>query len=183
MSLNSDFFETYKCIIKAILNSDGIENLTCEDKKKLLKRIRDNPLVLQPGPAGPAGPTGPTGPTGPAGAVGPIGPQGEAGPVGSYMYPFEENELKAHLESLPTSILSSGLKLNTWTSIVDLLKALGIESSSAYRAKIAVHFGLISDINLYVANGSHEQNVALLRALKDRLKQTGGKVNPKWLAL
>jgi hypothetical protein len=174
MTINPDFFETYKCIIKAILNSDGIENLTCEDKKKLLKRIRDNPLVLQPGPAGPVGP---------AGAVGPAGPVGPAGLDGSYPFPFEEAELKDHLESLPTSTLSSGLKLNSWASIVDLLKTLGIESSPAYRAKLSLYFGLISNINLYVANGSYDQNVALLRALKDRLKQSRGKVNPKWLDL
>jgi hypothetical protein len=63
MSDNSDFFKTYKHIIKTILYSDGIENLSDKDKKKLLNRLRNNPL--EPGPAGPVGPVGPAGPVGP----------------------------------------------------------------------------------------------------------------------
>jgi hypothetical protein len=82
MSDNSDFFKTYKHIIKTILYSDGIENLSDKDKKKLLNRLRNNPL--EPGPAGPAGPVGPAGPAGPVGPVGPVGPAGPAGP------PFEK---------------------------------------------------------------------------------------------
>ena len=74
MSDNSDFFKTYKHIIKTILYSDGIENLSDKDKKKLLNRLRNNPL--EPGPAGPPGPVGPKGSTGPAGPVGPVGPVG-----------------------------------------------------------------------------------------------------------
>jgi hypothetical protein len=49
----SDFFKTYKHIIKTILYSDGIENLSDKDKKKLLNRLRNNPLELTPGPPGP----------------------------------------------------------------------------------------------------------------------------------
>ena len=52
----SDFFKTYKHIIKTILYSDGIENLSDKDKKKLLNRLRNNPLELTPGPPGPPGP-------------------------------------------------------------------------------------------------------------------------------
>ena len=72
MSDNSDFFKTYKHIIKTILYSDGIENLSDKDKKNLLKRLRNNPL--EPGPAGPVGPAGPPGPVGPVGPPGPAGP-------------------------------------------------------------------------------------------------------------
>jgi len=79
MSDNSEFFKTYKHIIKTILYSDGIENLSDKDKKKLLKRLRNNPL--EPGPAGPAGPVGPAGPAGPAGPQGPQGLQGLQGPA------------------------------------------------------------------------------------------------------
>lgn len=46
--MKSDFFKAYKCIIKKIINSDGIENLSCKEKRKLLKLLNENPLLDEP---------------------------------------------------------------------------------------------------------------------------------------
>jgi len=46
--MKSEFFKAYKCIIKKIINSDGIENLSCKEKRKLLKLLNENPLLDEP---------------------------------------------------------------------------------------------------------------------------------------
>jgi hypothetical protein len=43
--MKSDFFKAYKCIIRKIINSDGIENLSCKERKKILKLLNENPLL------------------------------------------------------------------------------------------------------------------------------------------
>ena len=43
--VDSDFFKAYKYIIRKIITSDGIENLTCKEKKKILKILNENPLL------------------------------------------------------------------------------------------------------------------------------------------
>jgi len=47
--MNSDFYKAYKYIITKIIKSDGIENLSSKEKKKLLKILNDNPLIDPPG--------------------------------------------------------------------------------------------------------------------------------------
>jgi hypothetical protein len=43
--MESDFFKAYKYIIRKIITSDGIENLTYKEKKKILKILNENPLI------------------------------------------------------------------------------------------------------------------------------------------
>jgi hypothetical protein len=76
---SSDFYDAYKYILTKIIKCGGIENLSSKDKRKMLKRLRENPLLERQGPAGPRGPIGPAGPAGPAGPTGPKGDQGESG--------------------------------------------------------------------------------------------------------
>ena len=106
MSDNSDFFKTYKHIIKTILYSDGIENLSDKDKKKLLKRLRNNPL--EPGPAGPPGPVGPKGATGSPGPQGATGATGSPGPTGPDA--IEEEELFEQIYEEKDAILVGNWK-------------------------------------------------------------------------
>lgn len=53
---------------------------------------------------------------------------------------------------------------NTQQSIVDALKVIGVNSSDAYRAKIAVANGIVSKESDY--RGTYDQNVAMLESLK-----------------
>lgn len=46
--MNSDFYNAYKHIIRKIIKSGGIEKLSCKEKKKILKLLKDNPLVDKP---------------------------------------------------------------------------------------------------------------------------------------
>jgi hypothetical protein len=61
--------------------------------------------------------------------------------------------------------------LNWRTSIVDLLKLLDLDSSLAARKSLA------NELNVHTAaDGTAEQNVALHRAVMDKLAENGGKV-------
>jgi hypothetical protein len=86
------------------------------------------------------------------------------------------------LEALPTSTLPSGLKLRVWTHLDEFLRAFGIEPSFAKRAKLAAYFGTVSDASLYTGVDSN-QNAALHKALKDRLKASRGLLNPACINL
>lgn len=46
--MNSDFYNAYKRIIRKLINSDGIEKLSCKERKKILKLLNNNPLVDTP---------------------------------------------------------------------------------------------------------------------------------------
>ena len=60
---------------------------------------------------------------------------------------------------------------NYQTSIVDLLKLLGLDSSLAARKELA------QELNVHAgADGSAEQNIALHRAVMRRLAENGGRV-------
>ena len=64
MDSSSDFYNAYKYIITKLVKSNGIENLSCKDKNKMLKLLRKNPLLV-----GPQGPTKPVDPTTPLIAI------------------------------------------------------------------------------------------------------------------
>lgn len=60
---------------------------------------------------------------------------------------------------------------NWETSIVDLLKLLGLDSSLAARKELA------NELNVHVgADGSAEQNIALHKAVMKKVAENGGKV-------
>jgi hypothetical protein len=82
--------------------------------------------------------------------------------------PLRDIDVEAVLEKLAASKGGGG---NWRTSIVDLLKLLGLDSSLAARKALAneldVHAG---------ADGSAEENIALQKAVMRKLAENGGKV-------
>lgn len=66
-------------------------------------------------------------------------------------------------------------KLNWKTSIVDLLKLLGLDSSLAARKELAKDVGMTGDFS-----GTAEQNIALHKAVLKKIADNGGNV-PKEL--
>ncbi len=67
--------------------------------------------------------------------------------------------------------LAQGHDLNWQTSIVDLMKLLGIDSSLANRKELAQELGYTGELN-----GSAEMNIWLHKATMQKLAQNGGKV-------
>jgi len=69
------------------------------------------------------------------------------------------------------SVAKGNPDLNYKTSIVDLLKMLDLDSSLAARKQLA------QELNVHAgADGSAEQNIALSKAVMQKLAENGGKV-------
>lgn len=81
-------------------------------------------------------------------------------------------DVVAKLEALAAA---SAQKLNWKTSIVDLLKLLGLDSSLTARKELAKDVGLAGDFS-----GTAEQNIALHKAVLQKLAENGGNI-PKEL--
>ena len=75
-------------------------------------------------------------------------------------------------EILETAVKAKGIKLNWRESIVDLMKALDLDSSLAARKELA------ADLNYTgtAADGSAEKNIWLHKALMKTLAENGGKI-------
>lgn len=74
-------------------------------------------------------------------------------------------------ESLSRQAAASGETLNWRTSIVDLMKLLGIDPSLANRKELAQELGYTGELN-----GSAEMNIWLHKAVMRELAANGGKV-------
>jgi len=72
---------------------------------------------------------------------------------------------------LDAAVKKSGQKLDWRRSIVDLMKALDLDSSLTARKELAEELGYTG-----AKDGSAEMNVWLHKALMKRLKENGGKV-------
>ena len=81
-------------------------------------------------------------------------------------------DVAAKLEGLAAA---NSQKLNWKTSIVDLLKLLGLDSSLAARTELAKDVGMTGDFS-----GTAEQNIALHKAVLNKIADNGGNV-PKEL--
>ncbi|MEL0028178.1 MAG: DUF3597 domain-containing protein [Perlucidibaca sp.] len=77
-------------------------------------------------------------------------------------------DVVAKLEALAAA---SAQKLNWKTSIVDLLKLLGLDSSLSARKDLAKDVGLAGDFS-----GTAEQNIALHKAVLQKLAENGGNI-------
>jgi hypothetical protein len=77
---------------------------------------------------------------------------------------------------LETAVKAKGIKLNWRTSIVDLLKALDIDSSLTARKELAAELKYTGTD----ADGSAEKNIWLHKAVMKMLSENGGKI-PKEL--
>ena len=82
---------------------------------------------------------------------------------------LEPVDVEAILEA---AVAAKGVKLNWRESIVDLMKALDLDSSLAARKELA------ADLNYSgtAADGSAEKNIWLHKALMKSLAENGGKV-------
>ena len=95
---------------------------------------------------------------------------GTAAPTGSQtpVVAMSEVDVEAALTKLAAE---KGGDDNWRTSIVDLLKVLDLDSSLAARTELAHEL----DVHA-AADGSAEQNIALHRAVVEKLEENGGKV-------
>lgn len=91
-----------------------------------------------------------------------------AAPVPVASAPAQPVDVGAVLEQIASSKGGGG---NYQSSIVDLLKLLDLDSSLTARKELA------NELNVHVgADGSAEENIALHKAVMDKLAQNGGKV-------
>lgn len=72
---------------------------------------------------------------------------------------------------LDAAVKNSGQKLDWKHSIVDLMKALGMDASLSERKELAQELGYTGELN-----GSSEMNTWLHKALLKKLSENGGKV-------
>jgi len=99
----------------------------------------------------------------------PAAPVAQAAPVAAAPAPPPE---PVDVEAVLTALSASkGGGLNWQTSIVDLLKLLDLDSSLSARKELG------DELNIQVgADGSAEQNIALHKAVMQKLAENGGVV-------
>jgi Domain of unknown function (DUF3597) len=91
-----------------------------------------------------------------------------AAPVEAAPIAITEVDVIAHLEEIDAN---DGRNLNWRTSIVDLMKMLGMESSLQERKDLAMELGYPGELE-----GSAEMNIWLHKAVLRELAANGGKV-------
>ncbi len=82
--------------------------------------------------------------------------------------PMEDVDVIAHLEEIDRS---DGRNLNWRTSIVDLMKMVGMDASLQERKDLAMELGYTGELE-----GSAEMNIWLHKAVMRELAKNGGKV-------
>jgi len=110
--------------------------------------------------------------TAPAAAPAPVGPAPTAvqapPPVAAPPPPMDMVDVEAILTRLAAD---HEQKLNWRTSIVDLMKLLGMDASLAERKELAQELGYTGELN-----GSAEMNIWLHKAVMKKLAENGGMV-------
>ena len=126
----------------------------------IIGKIFHHPAASQPAPAAPGQPQAHA--PAPAPQAAPAQPAAAAAPP----QPVDVGQV---LSAIAASKAGGGG--NYQSSIVDLLKLLDLDSSLAARKELA------DELNVHAgADGSAEENIALHRAVMDKLAQNGGKV-------
>ncbi|PWE78575.1 hypothetical protein XF30_19325 [Bradyrhizobium sp. SUTN9-2] len=115
----------------------------------------------QPASAAPAG-----------GAASPGAPAGSASPSAPAVAPMAAVDVAAIVDKAAAA--HKGEKLEWRTSIVDLMKALDIDSSLAARKDLAKELGYSGDMN-----DSASMNVWLHKQVMSKLAANGGKLPPE----
>jgi 3-oxoacyl-ACP reductase-like protein len=126
----------------------------------LTKIFHPNSAKAAPGPAAPTPASSPTAAAAPAPA-----PQAAPSPAPTEAQPAVD--VGAVLETMASMKPDHGG--NYQSSIVDLLKLLDLDSSLAARKELGEELGVHAG-----DNGSAEQNIALHRAVMDKLAENGG---------
>lgn len=98
----------------------------------------------------------------------PAAPTAEAAPAAAAPAAISEVDVEAILTA---EAAKAGQALNWRTSIVDLMKLLGIDSSLANRKELAQELGYTGALD-----GSAEMNIWLHKAVMRELAANGGKV-------
>jgi len=88
---------------------------------------------------------------------------------------LEEADVEAILEA---AVAAKGIKLNWRESIVDLMKALDLDSSLSARKELAADLNYTGN----AADGSAEKNIWLHKALMKTLAENGGKIPAELLS-
>ena len=98
--------------------------------------------------------------------------QAPAIPMNQQAQPAAPAQAPVDVEAILTQKAAAAGRPSNWrTSIVDLLQLLGLDSSLQARKELA------NELNLHVgADGSAEQNIALHKAVMQKLAANGGKV-------
>ena len=121
-----------------------------------------------PKPSAPAAPAPAAKPAAPAPGA-PAAPQAQAQPQAApAAAPMQQVDVEQILNGMQQS---SGQQLNWRTSIVDLLKLLGLDSSLASRKELAAELHYTGD-----TNDSASMNIWLHRQVMNKLAANGGKV-------
>lgn len=105
-------------------------------------------------------------------AAAPAAPVEAAQPV-STPPPMSQVDVEARLTFMAAN---AGQKLNWRTSIVDLMKLLGMESSLAERRELAAELGYTGD-----TNDTATMNIWLHKQVMRKLAESGGVVPPELL--
>ncbi len=103
-----------------------------------------------------------------------VGGTGQAVPPTSGATSPSQSATPSAIEVAPildAAVARSGQKLNWKHSIVDLMKALGMDASLAERKELAEELGYTGE-----KDGSAEMNLWLHKALLRKLSENGGKV-------
>jgi len=87
--------------------------------------------------------------------------------------PISEVDVVAKLEVLA---VESGEDLNWKESIVDLMKLVGLDSSYAHRKELAAEMGIEG------YEGTAEQNIALHKAVLQKIAENGGNIPQELLS-
>jgi 3-oxoacyl-ACP reductase-like protein len=103
----------------------------------------------------------------PAAAAAPAAPSAAAAPAS---VAISAASLQAQLTQMSAS---SGQKLNWQTSIVDLMKLVGLDPSFANRKQLAQELGFTGD-----TADSASMNIWLHKTVMDKLAASGGSVTP-----
>ena len=88
---------------------------------------------------------------------------------------LEEADVEAILEA---AVAAKGIKLNWRESIVDLMKALDLDSSLSARKELAADLNYTGN----AADGAAEKNIWLHKALMKTLAENGGKIPAELLS-
>lgn len=115
-----------------------------------------------------AGTTGGAPATAPASGAAPAAPQAQASAAPTMLADVDVEKIMDQLVS------ESGQKLNWRTSIVDTLKALGIDSSLEHRKSLAQELKYDGDMN-----DSAAMNIWLQKRVMKELASHGGKLPPE----
>jgi hypothetical protein len=100
--------------------------------------------------------------------AGPLPTAIQAPPPAAPPPPMDMVDVEAILDRMAAD---KGVKLNWRTSIVDLMKLLGMDASLAERKELAQELGYAGELN-----GSAEMNIFLHKAVMKKLAENGGMV-------